>query len=85
MKFLEIIKLVISMLPLLIEAIKVIEEALPGKSNGEVKLETVRNILETSYKSSNDMQVKFESAWPTFKSIIDAIVSSFNKIGVFSK
>lgn len=85
MKFLEIVKLIISMLPILIEAIKTVEAAIPGSSNGEAKLQTVRTVLESSYNVSNDMSDKFESAWPTFKSVIDSLVSTFNKVGVFKK
>lgn len=74
----QTISIVLSLIPALIAAIKAIEEAIPGQGQGEAKLAAVREIIETVYGQAF-------SLWPTLKSVIDILVSTFNKTGVFQK
>jgi hypothetical protein len=83
MQFLVILKLVISILPLVIDAIKLVEKSIPGTGHGEAKLSATRTILESSYGFSTDAIVSFESIWPTLKKTISGLVSAFNATGVF--
>lgn len=85
MQFIEILKLIISILPILIEAITIVENAMPGKSNGEAKLSTIKSIIETTYTSSNDVTFKLEKLWPTIQNVIAGLVSAFNSAGIFKK
>ena len=73
-KILEVFKLI----PVIIELIKAIEQAIPGESKGEAKLVAVREILEI-------MDVGTKNLWPQISLIISALVKTFNTTGVFSK
>lgn len=83
MKFIEIFKLVVAILPLLIDAIKTVEAAIPGQGKGEQKLALVRSMMQSSYELAGD--INFESVWNSVKRVIDSIVAVFNKTGVFDK
>lgn len=85
MKFLSILKLVVSILPLLIDAIKAVEDAIPGAGKGEAKLAAVRSAMESSYKVSTDVQASFEEVWPVMENTVGGIVKGFNAAGVFKK
>lgn len=73
-KILEVFKLI----PVIIELIKAIEQAIPGESKGEAKLVAVREILEI-------MDVGTKNLWPQISLIISVLVKTFNTTGVFSK
>lgn len=73
------------MLPLIIDAIKTIEAAIPGEGKGEAKLAAVRGILESAYNISNDTLGKFDDLWPAIASVIGILVQAFNKTGTFKK
>ena len=73
-KILEVFKLI----PVIIELIKAIEQAIPGESKGEAKLVDVREILEI-------MDVGTKNLWPQISLIISVLVKTFNTTGVFSK
>jgi len=92
MKFISIARLLLSLLPVLIEAIKAAEEAIPGEGKGEAKLALIRTILELAYTSTNDVADKFDDVankfddvWPMIQKTIGSIVATFNKLGVFKK
>ena len=73
-KILEVFKLI----PVIIELIKAIEQAIPGDSKGEAKLVAVREILEI-------VDVGTKNLWPQISLIISVLVKTFNTTGVFSK
>jgi len=73
-KILEVFKLI----PVIIELIKAIEQAIPGESKGEAKLVAVREILEI-------VDVGTKNLWPQISLIISVLVKTFNTTGVFSK
>ena len=83
-QFLATLKLVVSILPTIIEIIKSVEEAIPGKGIGEQKLELLRNILESTYNLSGELTLKFDDVWNVVKSLTSVLVSIFNKTKVFS-
>lgn len=85
MQFLQIFKLIISLLPLLVDAIKTIEAAMPGSGNGAAKLEAVRVLVQASYTGASDVIGNFEQVWPKIQDVIGGIVAAFNKTGAFSK
>jgi len=82
-----IFKLVVLLLPLIIDAIKLVEVAIPGKGNGGSKLEVVKVALESAYSSvtESDPLPKFEQVWKVVEEIVKGLVSVFNKTGVFTK
>lgn len=73
-KILEVFKLI----PVIIELIKAIEQAIPGESKGEAKLVAVREILEIVDGGTKNL-------WPQISLIISVLVKTFNTTGVFSK
>ncbi|MCK9504703.1 MAG: hypothetical protein M0Q95_11040 [Porticoccaceae bacterium] len=88
MQFLTILKLIVSILPLLIDAIKLIESAMPGTGNGEAKLSAVRSVVESAYKASTDtfpVISDFETVWPVMEKSVSGLVSAFNRAGEFKK
>lgn len=85
MKFLEAAKLVLSLTPTLIAAVRAIEDALPEGGNGALKLEAVRGFLQASYENATDQVAKFDTVWPVLKGAIDVIVGLFNRAGLFRK
>lgn len=85
MKYLEIAKLVLALFPVLISAIKAVEEAIPGQGNGEQKLAMVRGVLENAFKVATDVTVQFEALWPALAGVIGSVVTAFNSSGIFKK
>lgn len=85
MNFLQIVKLIVSLLPSIIAAIKSIEEAIPGDGKGEQKLVAVRGILESAYKLVPAANSPFDAIWPALQGTIGALVNVFNKTDSFSK
>lgn len=76
MNWLMTAKTILSLLPAIIEAIKAIEAAIPGKGQGETKLAAVREILESVDAGAKDM-------WPIINTAITALVKMLNKSGEF--
>ena len=68
----------LQLLPAIITAIRAIEEAIPGKGQGEAKLAAIREILEAA---SGQVSVM----WPLIEKAIAVLVGLFNKTGVFAK
>jgi len=85
MKFLEIARLILSLLPVLIQAIRAAEEAIPGEGKGEAKLAMIRGILESAYTTATDAVGSFESIWPSLQATISSVVAAFNRAGIFRK
>jgi hypothetical protein len=85
MQFLTTLKMIISLLPLLVEAIKNLEAAMPGSGNGIAKLDALKAIVQTAYSGATDAIGTFEQVWPKISDVASGIVSSFNKSGIFVK
>lgn len=83
MNFLEKAKMALGLLPVVIETIKAIENAIPVAGKGKDKLELVKNVLQTTFETSNQSIDVFQELWPTLQSIIGAVVSTFNTLGIF--
>ena len=78
MNWLTSVSTVLQLLPSIITAIKAIEEAIPGKGQGELKLAALREILES-------VSGQVSSLWPYIEKAISVLVSLFNKTGTFTK
>lgn len=85
MQLITILKLIISLLPLLIDAIKAIEAAMPGTGKGATKLAAVQSIVESAYKASSDALPPFEDIVPVLQKTVESIIAGFNVTGVFAK
>lgn len=82
MNFIEIFKIIVSLVPLLIQAIKAVEEAIPGQGAGEMKLAAVREMLEAASTFAGDT---LDDIWPAIEKVIGSLVNLFNGTKVFSK
>ena len=72
------IVLILQLLPALIQAMKAIEEAIPGQGQGEQKLAAIRGILEA-------VDSGVAKLWPQIQGVIGVMVNLFNSAGVFKK
>ena len=85
MQFLTILKTIIALLPIIIDAVKVIEAAFPQGGQGAAKLEAVRATVASAYESATDVSGSFSAIWPAIQSAVSAIVGIANSAGVFKK
>ena len=76
MSWITIIKTILTLLPLLIEAIKAIEAAIPQSGRGPEKLAAIKEIIT----GVNQQAVEL---WPTLEKVIGALVKLFNSTGIF--
>jgi hypothetical protein len=76
MKWLEIVKILLQLLPAIITAIKAVEEVLPVSGKGAEKLSLVRGIIESVSEES-------KAIWPHIEKTITVVVDWFNRVGVF--
>lgn len=70
--------MVLKLLPLIIEAIKALEAAIPMTGKGGEKMAALREVLTVA-----DGAV--DALWPTIEKVVGVLVGLFNKTGVFSK
>lgn len=84
-QLIQILKLLLSLLPLIIDAIKVIEAAVPAGGNGAAKLAAVRELVQGGFAVVSEAGVTFEQAWPAIEKTVGALVGLFNKTGSFQK
>lgn len=85
MNFIEVFKLILSLFPLIINAVKTIEVVLPQSGKGAEKLALLQEMLSKSYEVSNQAYGTFEQVWPTIKGTIEGVVKLFNSVGIFKK
>ena len=78
MSWLSTATALLQLLPAIITAIRAIEEVIPGKGQGELKLAALREILES-------VSGQVSSLWPFIEKAISVLVGLFNKVGVFTK
>ena len=83
MKLLSIIRTIVALLPMLIEAIKAAEAAIPGNGKGEQKLVLVRGMLQAAYETATDVENTFEEVWPALNKTISTVVTSLKAAGLF--
>lgn len=85
MQYLSLIRLVLSLLPVLIDAIKAIEAAFPASGQGSLKLELVRGVVEQAYNAGTGALSKFEDVWPVLQKVIASLVTFMNTTDIFKK
>ena len=85
MQAISTIKLILSLLPLIIDAVRAIEAALPATGQGAAKLQLIRETLQAGFSTAGDAVAAFEQAWPAIERVVGAVVGLFNRAGVFDK
>lgn len=81
----QIIKLILTLLPTIIEAVRAIEAALPASGQGAAKLALLRETLAAGFSVVGDAVTSFESVWPALEKTVGAVVGLFNRTGQFGK
>lgn len=85
MQYIAIIRAVLALLPVIVEAVKAIESAFPASGQGAIKLEAIRNIVQSAYDTATDVSLRFDQLWPTLQSAVSSVVSIANATGLFKK
>lgn len=70
--------IILQLVPVLISAIRGVEELIPEGGKGKEKLALIEQIMTVSYEGISDI-------WPTLQRVIAAIVSTANSVGLFNK
>lgn len=86
MKAFEIAMMVIRLLPVILQAIRAVEEALPIPKVGSAKFATVLGIVETAYNSiavtgTAVSSLPWASIAPAVGNIVNKLVGAFNANG----
>jgi hypothetical protein len=76
MNWIGIAKAVFSLLPVIIDAIKALEAAIPAEKMGAEKLNVIRGIIES-------IDAGASAVWPYLEKAVNIVVAVFNKLGVF--
>lgn len=82
-KVLEILKIVASLIPVIVQAIKAIEEAIPDKGQGAQKLTIIRTMVEQAFGQIEQASVAFQDVWPIVESTVGGFVKLFKSTGLF--
>jgi len=85
MQFLTVVKTILSLLPLIIQAVQALEAAFPDGGQGKAKLDALKNTLQSAYAVASDVTGSFESIWPAISGTASAIVALANQTGLFRK
>lgn len=80
-----LIKLILALLPAIIDAVRAVEAALPASGQGAQKLALIRETLAAGWSVAGDAVTSFESVWPAIERTVGAIVGLFNRTGQFNK
>lgn len=74
----ETVKIVIQLIPLILQLVKAVEENIPEGGKGKDKLEFIQNVLTETYP-------QIANIWTTIEKVINSAVALFNATGVFKK
>lgn len=83
MNYLQILKLVVQLLPLIIDAMKAVEAAIPQAGSGSAKLAFVKGMITDVAEIADDVDKKVFGA--AIEKAIALAVSLFNTVGIFKK
>ena len=79
--------LVIKLLPLLLDAVRAVESAIPLPGQGRKKLDLILDIIKSVYDASSDLakDVSFEKLVAVVVPMVAKIVDLHNALGLFQK
>jgi hypothetical protein len=78
---------VLKLLPLVLGAVKAVEEAIPLPGQGQKKLDLVLDVIQSAYDASTDLakEFSFEKLVTLVVPMINQIVALHNALGLFQK
>jgi hypothetical protein len=83
--FIALAKTVLSLLPVIIQAVQAVEAALPAQGQGAAKLELVKSTLQAAFATATDAVGTFEGLWSTLQPVVSSVVAFMNSTGIFKK
>lgn len=83
--FLVILQLIASLIPIITQCIKAVEEAIPQAGQGPAKLQLLKGMLETAHQQTANASVAFDTLWPMAQVVITNLVSVYNAVGTFKQ
>lgn len=83
MQLLSVLKTLISLFPLIIQAVQAIESAFPQGSQGAAKLDAVKGVIQSAYGAVQNVEQPFESMWPAIQGVVSTVVTLANATGLF--
>jgi hypothetical protein len=81
MNFLTILKIALSLLPIIHDAVDQVETLFPQGGKGAAKLEMVKSIIENTLAVSDSAGATMQVVWPVVSGMIAQIVSIKKLIG----
>jgi hypothetical protein len=79
--------IILKIFPLVLAAVKAVEEAIPLPGQGKKKLDLVLAVIKSAYDTGTDLSASF--SWPKLVSLvvpmITQIVDLHNALGLFQK
>lgn len=81
----EALRALSALLPLILQLVRELEQAIPDTGRGGEKLAQIREILQRVFATLTGLTVTFDQIWPTVQALIAGIVAAFNATGVFRK
>jgi hypothetical protein len=77
----------LKLLPLVLAAVKAVEEAIPLPGQGKKKLDLVLDVIKSAYDASTDLakEFSFEKLLTLVVPMINQIVALHNALGLFQK
>lgn len=75
---LSTIKLILQLIPIILELVKAVEQNIPEDGKGKEKLEFLKDVLTSIYPQLIDL-------WDIVNKIINAAVTLYNATGEFKK
>jgi len=79
------IRLILALLPQIIQTIRELENLLPNAGEGANKLQLFLDLFRAVYDAVDDVKPSFDAIRPLLERVVGAIVAAFNRLGIFKK
>lgn len=84
-KFINLARLLLSIFPMILQAVRMVEEAMPDSGKGAAKLAMIRELIEAAYTTSGSVLGAFGEIWPAIERVVASVVAAYNAAGIFRK
>lgn len=83
----KILLLIMKLFPLLLSAVRAVEEAIPIPGQGKRKLDLVLDVLKSAYDTGDELLREFpwQKVVQIAEPMIAKIVAALNELGIFKK
>lgn len=82
MQFLMLARTILTLIPLIIQTVRAIEDAFPESGKGDLKLGLIKTALESSVEVADDMDnTAFGRIWPVVAKVVGSVVSLAKVVG----